>query len=451
MKIRVVAIVVFLLVVGGGLAVRFRQKAVESVHENANAGHAHSSAGEPDVPVPPKTGPFAKFVVEGEPIHTFGVMEHGQDGEHEFKIRNDGQSPLKMVALAKDHTCQCTLGSLGKDGLQPGESTTVKMTWKIKNPATLFEHSAKIRTNDPKTPVTTFIVRGLVGKRISVHPGLEVVVGLLSEKEPTERMLTLHSEVLDAFQINKIETSHPLITVETLPLDAEQLTGLTNNPKEEEASRAMKERMSEELSKSSPDSKAKVPTAAMMAAENPLIGKKPPAKCGYAMTLRFQPGFAIGKFRETVSIHTDIRNNATKDSLPYPPLVISVQGSRSGPVEMLALGTGLLWSPEESVLRLGRFPAKEGKIAKLLVFIAKSDDELKIVEAKLEPPTLKFDLKKDEKFQQPRRDKYTLTVEVPAGGAPLSLGGGARQGKITLQTNHPDAKTITMDLEFTSF
>lgn len=209
--------------------------------------------------------------------------------------------------------------------------------------------------------------------------------------------------------------------------------------------------MSEELDKSSPDSKTKIPDAARMTAENPLIGKKPPAKCGYAVTLRFQPGFAIGKFRETVSFHTDIRNNSTKDSLPYPPLLISVQGSRSGPVEMLALGTGLLWSPEESVLRLGRFPAKEGKIAKLLVFIAKSDEELKIVEAKLDPPTLKFELKKDEKFQQPRRDKYTLTVEVPAGAAPISLGGGNLHGKIQLETNHPDAKTIVLDLEFTSF
>lgn len=451
MKIRVVAIVIFLLLAGGSLAVHFRQKAVEGVRDPEHAGHAQHSEGEPEVPVPPKTGPFAKFVVEGEPIHTFGVMEHGQDGEHEFKVRNDGQGPLKMVALAKDHTCQCTLGSLGKDGLQPGESTTVKMTWKIKNPATLFEHSAKIRTNDPQTPVTTFIVRGLVGKRINVNPGTEVVVGLLSEKEPTERMLTLHSEILDAFQINKIETSHPLITVETRPLDAEELTSLSQDKKAEEDSRAMRERMSEELDKSSPDSKTKIPDAARMTAENPLIGKKPPAKCGYAVTLRFQPGFAIGKFRETVSFHTDIRNNSTKDSLPYPPLMISVQGSRSGPVEMLALGTGLLWSPEESVLRLGRFPAKEGKIAKLLVFIAKSDEELKIVEAKLDPPTLKFELKKDEKFQQPRRDKYTLTVEVPAGAAPISLGGGNLHGKIQLETNHPDAKTIVLDLEFTSF
>ena len=450
MNIRVTAIVVFLLLVGAGLAVHFRQQAVDEIRDKEHAEHAHPSKGEPEVPVPPKSGPFAKFVVEGQPIHMFDVMELGQDGEHEFKIRTDSEGPLKMVALAKDHTCQCTLGSLGKDGLQPGESTTVKMTWKIKNPSTLFEHSAKIRTNDPKNPATTFIVRGLVGKRLNLQPGPEVSVGLISEKEPTERRLTLHSEILDAFQITKVETSNPLIAVEILPMDAEQLKESGHNKSEEE-SRAMMERMAAETKKTKPEGDSKSPDPLAGAMENPLIGKKPPAKCGYSLILRFQPGFAIGKFRETVAIQTDVRSDSTADGPIMAPLVISVQGSRAGPVEMLALGTGLLWSPEEGVLRLGRFPAKEGKSAKMLVFIAKGNEDLKIVDSQLDPPNLKFDLKKDEKFQQPRREKYTLTVDVPAGGAPLSLGGGARQGKITLQTNHPDAKTITMDLEFTSF
>lgn len=449
MNIRVIAIVVFLLVVGGGLAVHFRQVAVEDREDKEHAGHGHSSKDEPEVPVPPKTGPFAKFVVEGDPVHTFGVMEHFQDGKHEFKVRNEGEGVLKMVALAKDHTCQCTLGSLGKDGLQPGESTTVTMEWKIKNPNTLFEHSAKIRTNDPKKPVTTFIVRGLVGKRLNLMPSNEIVVGTLSEKEPTERLMTLHSEIVDAFQITKIETSSPLITAEFSPLNAEQLEGLAEN-KQEDESRAMMERMAQDAKKSAPEGVAKALEPKPEEIENPLIGKKPPAKCGYAIFLKFQPGFAIGKFRESATIHTDVRDGSQPDSQSLPPLVVSIQGHRAGPLEMFALGKNFGWFPDQNTLVLGRFPAKEGKIVKLMVFISKGDEDLKILDAQFDPPIMKCELVKDEKFQQSRREKYTLTMEVPGGNAPIGLGGEHR-GSVTLQTNHPDAKTIKFDVEFTSF
>lgn len=450
MYFRVVAIVVFLFAVGGGLAVHFRQAAVENEEQKAHAGHAHRSEGEPEVPVPPKTGPFAKFVVDGEPIHMFGIMEHFQDGSHEFKIRNDGEAPLKMVALAKDHTCQCTLGSLGKDGLQPGESTTVKMTWKIKNPAALFEHSAKIRTNDPKSPVTSFIVRGLVGKRQAVTPSTEVIIGTLSEKDPTARMLSIHSEIVDSFQITKVETSSPLIVAEIKPLTAEQLEELSHDRQEEE-SRAMMEKMSKQASESAAkEGGDKTQEEKPQVAENPLIGKKPPAKCGHMIELKFQPGFAIGKFRETVTLHTDIPASSESGSAPLPPTVISIQGNRAGPLELFALGQGFAWTPELSLLSLGRFPAKSGKTVKLMVFASKADEDIKILEATLDPPNLKYSLVKDEKFQQPNRCKYTLTVEVPGDEVPVSFS-GERRGSMSFQTNHPDAKTINFELDFTSF
>jgi hypothetical protein len=76
---------------------------------------------------------------------------------------------------------------------------------------------------------------------------------------------------------------------------------------------------------------------------------------------------------------------------------------------------------------------------------------LELTEAKLDPPQLKYEFLKDEKFNAPGRSKYELTIEVPAGGVPLSLGGGERAGTVVLQTNHPEAKTIKFDLEFTSF
>lgn len=445
MNIRAIAVVVFLMVTSAGLAMHFRQQSVTQ-HDPAL-----KPADTSDIPVPPKSGPYGKFVVVGEAVHHFGVMEHMQSGEHEFKIRNDGQAPLKMVALKRDQTCQCTLGSLGQNGLKPGEETIVKLSWTIKNPATLFEHAAMIRTDDPENPKTTFRVRGLVGKRLLIKPSNEINLGSLHDKQPTERVLVVYSQVVDAFEITKLEPTNPLMETTFTPMTAEQLKLATIDPQAEE-SRAMMAKMEAETPKpeEKPGSKSDVELPRGPPLED-LAGKTPAAKCGYEVKVVFQPGFSIGKVREALLIHTNIPFGMSADAPIGPPMQVSFTGTRSGPVQILSSTVGTLWSPEESVFRLGRFSAKEGRKAKLILFIKKSDQELEITEAKLDPPQLKYEFRKDENFNAPGRSKYELVVEVPAGGVPLSLGGGERAGSVVLQTNHPDAKTIKFDLEFTSF
>jgi hypothetical protein len=445
MNIRAVAVVVFLLLTSGGLAVHFRQRSV--TEHDPSLKPADTS----DIPVPPKSGPYGKFVIVGEAVHNFGVMEHMQEGEHEFKIRNEGQGPIKMVALKRDQTCQCTLGSLGQDGLKPGEETTVKLSWIIKNPAPLFEHSAKIRTDDPENPVATFRVRGLVGKRLLVKPSNEVNLGSLNEKQPTERTLEVYSQIVDAFEITKIEVTNPLIMTSITPLTPEQLKLVTYDAQAEESRQRIKEMEAmNPKPEEKPGSKNKLEFP-QVPPEDDLAGKSADAKCGFQVKVAFQPGFSIGKVREAVLIHTNIPFGSHADAPNIPPLQVTFTGTRSGPVQILSTTVGTLWSPEESIYRLGRFPAKEGRKGKLIVFVKKSEQDLEITEAKLDPPHLKYEFRKDESFTGPGRNKYELVIEVPAGGVPLSLGGGERAGSVVLQTNHPEAKTIKFDLEFTSF
>lgn len=455
MQIRVAAIVVFLVLTGGGLAMHFRQQTVTEHDPDAKPADVS------DIPVPPKSGPYGQFVVVGDTVHNFGVMEHMQSGSHEFKVRNDGQAPLKMVALKKDQTCQCTLGSLGQDGLKPGEETVVKLSWTIKNPSTLFEHSAAIRTDDPKNPITTFRVRGLVGKRLAVKPSNEINLGTLSEKDPTERSVFVYSETVDAFKITKFEPTNPkLIIVAATPMTAEQLKLASHDP-EAEHTREMLEKLTAE-----PPNGGKDPGSTDPAHEHPpvndLIGKTPEARCGYELKVTFHPGFSVGQVREGLLVYTDIPKAAKGDDHvhegapveasadPLMNIGIAFTGNRSGPIQILA-APGALWSAEHSILSLGRFPAKVGAKAKLLAFVKKSDQEMVITEATMDPPHLKYEFRKDENFVAPGRDKYEIVIEVPAGGLPLSLGGGDRAGTVTLQTNHPEAKTIKFDLHFTSF
>ena len=65
-------------------------------------------------------------VVGGEQ-HDFGSMLRNAKGSHDFTIKNTGDEPLDLEVRAT--TCKCTLGELDNSQLQPGESTTVHMTW----------------------------------------------------------------------------------------------------------------------------------------------------------------------------------------------------------------------------------------------------------------------------------------------------------------------------------
>lgn len=435
MNFRAIAIVVFLVVSSVGLMVHFRQ---QSIVEETTAPPKDDG-----IPKPPASGPYGKFVVIGETEHDFGVMEFGQKGSHEFKVRNEGPGPLKMVARKEDHTCQCTLGSLATNGLKPGEETTVTLSWEIKNPSPSFHHTAKIRTDDPDNPVTTFHVRGMVGRRLAVTSGNEINVGTLSEKTPTERTLTIFSETVDSFEITKLETSVPLMEVTSRPQTGDELQEATTDPATIanermilEARRAEAEHSKEEQKPETKDAHPSNPTIPFEDA----APSRPAVKCGYELKVVFQPKFPIGKFRESLTIHTNLPDT--------PPMVVMFEGNRAGPVHILAPGNS--WLADGNILALKRFRAEEGKKAKLLVFIKKTDEPWSVTDVAVTPPFLKTEFIKDDKFQGAGRDRYDLIIEIPAGEAPVNYT-GEMIGSVILNTTHPEAKVIKIGVDFTSY
>ena len=435
MNIRGIVIVVFLVVVSCGLMVYFRQQSITGTEPAAPTDLEVA-------PTPPAHGPYGKFVVIGKTTHNFGVLEHGAKGTHEFKIRNEGDGPLKMVALKKDHTCQCTLGSLGTDGLKPGEETTVTLNWEIKNPAARFEHSAKIRTDDPDRPVTTFRVLGLVGKRLAIKGGVELNVGTLSEKTPTERVFVVYSESIDDFEISKIESSNPLMEVTSRPLKGTELEEAARDPHADASQRMMAE--SEKAGMKANEQAEHAGSHGhdhATDAEDDLVGKSPPVKSGHEVKVVFQHGFPIGTFRESVTVHSNIPDT--------PPIAVMFEGNRVGPIQLIGT-SGSGWLPEQSLLRLGRFRAQDGKKVRLMVFVKKTETPFEITEAKLSPPFLKYQLVKDANFNQPARDRFDLIIEVPGGEAPFSLIGESI-GSVVLHTSHPEAKMIRLGVEFVSY
>ncbi len=111
---------------------------------------------------------FAEVELPDGDEHDFGVMRVGQQGEHQFRIRNAGTRPLTLRLGTT--SCKCTLGNLVDDQLPPGKETTVEMEWTVKTGGSEFSQTAELRTNDPETPAVQLTIRGDVIGGVEIVP-----------------------------------------------------------------------------------------------------------------------------------------------------------------------------------------------------------------------------------------------------------------------------------------
>ena len=90
--------------------------------------------------------------------HDFGIMDPHGTASHQFEIHNKGSAPLALKMGTT--TCKCTAGKLGSSLLQPGEQTTIELTWNTGYKVDEYEQSAFLLTNDPTVPEIEIKVKG---------------------------------------------------------------------------------------------------------------------------------------------------------------------------------------------------------------------------------------------------------------------------------------------------
>ena len=98
----------------------------------------------------------------GEEKYHFGTVTEGTNVEHTFTITNVGKSTL-YIRKTKT-TCGCTVGRPEKDELEPGESTSVKATFRTSGKTGGQSRPIDIISNDPERPKVTLTLEGHVVK-----------------------------------------------------------------------------------------------------------------------------------------------------------------------------------------------------------------------------------------------------------------------------------------------
>jgi hypothetical protein len=361
-----------------------------------------------DFPKPSETGPHPKTSF-GETEYNFGTRSRFTKGSHKFIVTNNGEAELKLKTGRT--TCQCTVGELGQDTVAPGESTTIELSWEIKQPGPGFQHSALIYTNDPANPAQTLSVKGIVGVNLAVWPGGRWSLGSMKADGQATLEAFVYSHISDNLEVTKVVSSRPGLTFQVTPMTEDQFGEIQSFL------------LAEAALPPDPHGEEKSP-------ETPNI------KAAARITVMADNQIPAGQFSIPVTIETNLEET--------PTLAIAVSGVRPGPYQFFPL-PGTSYRHGSMMIAAGEISSDKEHESGLLLICRGFDEELKLSEVVAEPSWLKVELEPAPGDGDVRR--YRLMLKFPAG-LPSMVRTSAAPAKLTLHTNHPDAEILKLKATF---
>ncbi len=328
------------------------------------------------------TGPHPKAVID-DSMHDFVSMEAGKEERHTFVIRNEGEAPLKLKGGPVQ--CKCTVAKLNLNEVLPGESAEIEMSWKPTAVEEEFHQKADIWTNDPENSKVELHVKGAVVELVTISPRGDWALNRIEGGETRKITGFIFSQHLDGFNILGHETSTELVTAEFEPMSDEEL-------------------------------------------------EKERAKCGYQIHVTVKGEMAVGKFRATLTMMTDIDGGQDFD--------IHLWGLRPGPFSIL----GESWFAKNMLVRIGEVERSQGKTVKLSMFVTPGEEPIEFETVSTDPPFLDLTFEKDESFDVPAREKYWMIFTVPPD-SPVGVWTGERTGTIVVNTNSDAMPQIELNAE----
>ena len=113
--------------------------------------------------------PAAAQVISVEPMsHDFGEMPQQADRTTTVTVTNDGGAELIIEDVKAD--CGCTVPTLTKNILAPGESTEIEINFNSKKFTGTVYKSIDILSNDPANPEVEVIIKATVNTPLIVDP-----------------------------------------------------------------------------------------------------------------------------------------------------------------------------------------------------------------------------------------------------------------------------------------
>lgn len=137
-------------------------------------------------------------------VYALGVMNPGDERQHRFAIRNEGQAEL--ILTLGSTTCKCTLAKFTELRIAPGGLGFIELEWHAEQSQFRFRQGAVIHSNDPANKTFELIGEGTVLVKLAALPETAYVADV---PRNTSRPLSvlLYSQAFAEVQIEKIEST----------------------------------------------------------------------------------------------------------------------------------------------------------------------------------------------------------------------------------------------------
>jgi Protein of unknown function (DUF1573) len=357
----------------------------------ATTAAAESGQSDPSRPAQGRTD-VGHFVSVNGTVFDFGVMARDTKGMHQFMVKNEGEGPLEL--RVENTTCKCTLAEVGAASLAPGATTEVVLEWEAKGADEEFRHGATLRTNDPLQPTVMLTVRGRIMHVVQAIPAAVQVDKITVHDEQEHRVRVL------AYRPEKLQFHDAEFVEETIR--NRFAYSLHDVPSEE-------------------------------------IAKYPDAQNGIDVVIKILPGLPMGPFRQTLRFVTSYEE--------FNTLEIPISGVCASDISII----GRKYSPDRQLLHWGVIDGAKGDRCELIALVRGGYRAgFEIALAASDPPNL-FRVEVGEGTPHGSVTKVPITIHIDPGHDPVSRLAGKTNddyGRLDFRTNHPDAPTLTIFVQF---
>ncbi len=94
----------------------------------------------------------------------FGQVKQGELQKHNFILKNESQKTLNIKSV--NTSCGCTVSEVQKNTLQPGEETSIGVTFNSKGYSGAVQQFVYVNTDDPDNPIIKFTIKAEVVKSV---------------------------------------------------------------------------------------------------------------------------------------------------------------------------------------------------------------------------------------------------------------------------------------------
>lgn len=152
----------------------------------------------------PLLSPAAPKLVCDAPSHDFGEAVSPSIVEHDYLLRNDGDTSLEILSVRA--SCGCTAVNASQNVVRPGDTATIHATFTTSNRSGAQIKTITVTSNDPESPTTLLTLRGTIVKPLSANPAA-LYFGRLSDPASAAREVTLTGS--EPFRVLSATTASP--------------------------------------------------------------------------------------------------------------------------------------------------------------------------------------------------------------------------------------------------